>query len=258
MESASLPGYEEILREDHESKDRWWFLRSGVVNDQNVMVGGHLCSTLEDTIIAEAKITSAGSRDDAISSGDPVPSLGDRQASLIDGFCLKYECGPEFRKDLLRLVLLLLSLPVMEAVSAECRDIRMIADYSGSTGTYTKATILCYCIAVVGTMFAFILSLWAHRLIAKVFSYVASVFGVRIVRDMRHQVPQTMEREGTASEHSTYSSNPSKEDSTVVGRGVVFDESTQPEDEDVLGLWKEWYDNLGEEEEHNLDYWSPK
>ncbi|KAG0594808.1 hypothetical protein M758_UG111700, partial [Ceratodon purpureus] len=118
MDLPNSESYESMLCEDRDTEDKWWFLRAldiEVTSEGGVFERGRASDITSESPMAD---TEAMNRCVESCSELPRPSLGETELGMLDSFCVKYGGTAEFRADLIKLLLLLVSVQNVTGVNA--------------------------------------------------------------------------------------------------------------------------------------------
>ena len=255
MERSSDTDYEFMLSEDHDNDDKWWFLSTHMGSRTSLVKADVEAEVTEepinDTVLLDI-VARVGSNlnMNSVFSG----CLGEVEFAVVDSICAKYGGTSYFRAELVNLVLQVLSLQSVDLVNATVsgnEECTFHTPHISYVTLFFLAAILC--------LSTFLLtSACSHRAVNREVQCAClanangnvgaqrrendapSVVGTRVNKTWcpTVDIPRSFVRT------STDACNTEDEGTTSV--------------DDSKGLWQEWYDNISEEAEHNLDCYSPK
>ena len=252
MELSSSETYEHMLSEDRDIEDRWWFLKG--VDPEVAPHGGDRDRGHASELQRLPAVTVIGTSTPCVeASSEPTSGcLGVTELAMLDSFCAKYGGAPQFRADLVKLLLFLLSVQEVTVVNAQNPSVE-VTDGFGFVH-YKLAVFLTFVITfavakLVGRVYRFWLQQSVHAVGATGLERVRNEDSNDFFTDV-NQV-----REGEPLRQGLQGLN-----SLDVPCEEAFDaiEDHKAWEEESRGAYSDWYESMTDEIEHNLDCWSPK
>ena len=225
MALSGVSDYESMLCEEHECNDKWWFLeRAGDEGStqcyEEESAEGR--PSLPSDVLGLSSVESP-SVDFCSDSLDVRLTLRASEMELIDALCSKIGSSATFKAELVRVVLALFALREVQSVAATDERIER-------TSTSEMCTLFCIFLTIVLVLLSGCLYWLGYNRIWEVAALNSSSMSVSGVELNRSRT--VTEAEGDA--------------------------EVLVEEEEAMGLWSEWYENMTEELEHNLECWSPR
>ncbi|KAG0575126.1 hypothetical protein KC19_VG320100 [Ceratodon purpureus] len=117
MDRCNSETYESMLCEDRDTEDKWWFLR-GLESELTSHGVGRVCGGVPE-LISVSPVTVIDTKKHCVESSAelPPPMLRETEIAMLDSFCAKYGGTPQFRADLIKLMLLLVSVQDVTGVN---------------------------------------------------------------------------------------------------------------------------------------------
>ncbi|KAG0572444.1 hypothetical protein KC19_VG095600 [Ceratodon purpureus] len=250
MELSKSMCYESMVCEEVDSDDRWWFLATEVetvtsVDSATVGVDGS-DQAMETTEVGDC----SDIRSTPVFSG----CIGEIESVLVDSIYAKYGGTSQLRSELVNLVMLILSLQIIDPSSAtdmgseECQE--LFNDKSFAT------LIASFVILVLSILF--FAASCSRGALKSVGEYIRSAFGYKHVEVMRGggEIGNAGETVESVIKCRMLQMPVSGQDTVVTDLNAEDGESSL--ENESSGIWSEWYDNMSEEAEHNLECYLPR
>ena len=253
MDPTERALYESLLSEDSDWKDRWWFLGDTVESDVTTNSGDNVDGLGSDL----TKETTAVTSEPKIESETPYVissglCLGERETAMVDSFCTEYGGTPQFRRDLMNHMLLVLSLQEVPRTNA----VLLLSPNSSVSVAFSSSNVL---------LFTVLISFVACYFIGRIYGSLMnkSKRGVRASGVRRNNAGEAEDKQ-TRVDEAVVDGLLEQEFSGICSLDSVSREGSESgeqgptlEDE-THAAWTDWYDNMTEEIEHNLECWSPR
>ena len=253
MDPSPTPSYELILGENQDTEDHWWFLRNAVEEANPCELQNEPRSAILDTTETGQERTDVPLGFGRSISTDALPCLAETEMDMLEKLCVKYDCTPEFRKDLLNLIVIFLTLQKMEVVEAESVAVQgmfWIQSYITSANGY--------CIAIVATVFTLVLTRYAQV-------WLLNFFRCRRTARAKNSFQLIIDPE--AEVMCLGKTEPGEITDILDEVGVRFC-TVQKEEKlenlagvdknEAAAIWSEWYEGMTDELENNIECWSPR
>ena len=244
--------YETLLCEEHDGSDRWWFLSEASYGGRQEGCEEEVHGGIVATTDERSTPLGPPSTDICTGSEEGAHNLRDFERGLIESICTKFETSHAFKDKLVRLFLFLIALRDVPVVKANDNSV-------DNTYFFASYGLLCILVTVIVVMVtACIFSYWTSRMREITMSkqnsssvqatsvLVGESFGAGDSVATIDPIAVGVQRRRVSLQALRTASIADLEDEQLIDEG------------EALGAWSDWYDNMFDELEHNIECWSPK